>query len=626
MTIDVAELLYGSLPGVYRDKDVGGQLRRFLEVAAAPLAELEASITALQDDLFVETCRRQLIGLLGDLVGADVDETLPSRAQRARVTEAVRFYRSKGAQEPLQRFAERLTDWRVETVDFSQRVARTPVVTALDPVVDRRDVAATEDPSAGGQFSFHADTARRPLFDRLTGRAITRAELATDPAAYAGVEGRFTITLPDGDVFAGPEPRHAVTADLSDPADPRTAAGDPLVLATDEIAVDPHLGRFRFGGGAPLAGNVRVTFSALEPATITPQTLAVDAPAPLGRLGRSDDGAPYSVDLRHPAGRHEQLGRMHYDNQGFFCTPARVLTDRIPNGLPPGSGRFSFDDRPLAFADTAGVTVQLLDGIDGAPLTRSRLSGSETDFAGTARGFAIRLGGTDVRALGLNVRAADLTSFADPRDGDGAALALGPDDVAVDPQLGRFRIDPGRLIDDPPLRVEYLLGVVTLLEEADTIPLVPGVPELRALDLDGRTSRIVDAFDGTPVSVALRLGRTLDQYHGTPRGWSIRRNGTDLTGGLTAEVADLGDGVTPVPAGRLRIDPDRGRVRLPAGTVDGGDRITLRCAVDDPAEQEGRFTNLTQRLPRTLPAGVVAVVIDTRTRPIAGAVLVEEPS
>ena len=61
MSVDFAALLYADLPGVYRDKDTAGELRRFLEIAAEPLAELHASVGQLYEDLFVGGCRAELI-------------------------------------------------------------------------------------------------------------------------------------------------------------------------------------------------------------------------------------------------------------------------------------------------------------------------------------------------------------------------------------------------------------------------------------------------------------------------------------------------------------------------------------------------------------------------------------
>jgi hypothetical protein len=67
-----------------------------------------------------------------------------------------------------------------------------------------------------------------------------------------------------------------------------------------------------------------------------------------------------------------------------------------------------------------------------------------------------------------------------------------------------------------------------------------------------------------------------------------------------------------VPAGRIGIDTQRGRFKFPAGFLAPGDRITVDYAFEDIAERERVFQNVAQRLPRALPAGIVAVLVDTR--------------
>lgn len=622
MTVDFAAMLYQSLPGLYRDKDVHGELRRFLELAAQPLAELEASIGQLYEDLFVASCQQLLVPLIGGLVGADVDAGLPVRTQRAQVQESVRFYRSKGVRDSTLAFAERLTGWRVALVDYSERVAQLPLVETLDPVVLRRDQPVAERPGGSGRFFFRADEAPRPLFDGLTGRPITRQALDADAAAYAGVEGRFTLTELGQDLFAGDAPYVAVAADLTDLDHPRTPAGAPLTIGTRQVAVDPALGRFHIVSPLPLATNLRATFHELVPESIRPQSFAVGDPAVMVRLGRSDDPAPATLDLRAPVRVSDRGGRNHFDNHGFFCTPAVVVADRRPAVVPAGGqgGRFSFDDRPLAAGDTVGVVLQLLDGLDGTPLTRRKLAGNQDQLVGTPRGFSIRAGGVDVLdpsfQPAVRLRVADLTDFDHPLDVAGAPLTLDPGDLAVDPQLGRFRVHPPTLLAAEQVRVDYLLGLATRVEDAVPGRLSEAVPEVLSFAPDGGLVRLVDGFDGTPISVAARLGSPIGQFHATARGWVVRRNGATVAGQLTPQLGDLGRLDAAVPAGRLVVDPDRGRLKFPAGFLAPGDRVAVSFSFEDPDELAQRFDSLAQRLPRAMPAGVVPVLVDTRRAPV----------
>ena len=148
MSVDFPELLYHTLPGLYRDKDSAGELRRFLEIVSEPLAMLHASITQLQDDYAIERCREELIPLIGTLVGVTVDPTQPARVQRAEVQDAIPFYRSKGLRSSLERYAETLTAWRATLVDFSDVVAQVPYVESLNPVLSITRVSPSQCPTA----------------------------------------------------------------------------------------------------------------------------------------------------------------------------------------------------------------------------------------------------------------------------------------------------------------------------------------------------------------------------------------------------------------------------------------------------------------------------------------------
>jgi phage tail-like protein len=625
VSVDFAALLYAYLPGVYRDQDTTGDLRRFLEIIAAQFAELEASLDQLYEDLFIETCRPELIPLIGGLVGVEVDATLPARTQRAQVADATRFYRAKGLRDPLERFAQDLTGWPVTLVDFSANVAQVPFVEALNPVMLLRDQPVGEAPPGSGRFFVRADLARQPLFDAITGRPITRVALAGREAEYAGIEGRFTIEERGEDLFVPPAGTAytALAADLTDFATPLTPGGAALDLGARQVAADPELGRFVMVDPLPEAGNLRVTYSALTPASIPSQAFDLSRPLRMARLGRADDPAPYTVDLRAPRRVSDRLGQKHFDNHGFFFSPGRIVANQPPNALPPGtdSGRFSFDNRPLTLAESeAGVALQLMDGLDGAPLTRAKLAGRELEFCGRPRGFAIRIRGSSASDPAfrpqLRVRAADLSDLLQPRHPGGAPMTLAPTDLAVDPQLGRFILDLAAVATKAEdVRVDYLLAPAARIEDAAPFAFAPAAPEAFAFAVDGGILPLRDAFDGTPIAVALRLGGAIASYHGTARGWRILRNGVDLGATLPAELRSLDDVAVPVTPGRIVVDPERGRFKLPAGLLAPGDVVRVSFAAEDVNGQAARFASFAQQVPRGLPAGVVPVVIDSRATP-----------
>jgi phage tail-like protein len=479
-----ADLLLANLPGLYRDKDVTGDLGRFLSILAGPLDELHASITQLRDDQTVVACRAPFIPLIGALVGIEVDTTLPERAQRDQVLDAISGYRGKGTFDLVQQVAESITGWRVRLADFSARVA-----------------------------------------------------LTVDVAVLGTVGQAAPVTMP-----------------ITDPA----------------------------------------------------------VPAALGRI---DDTVPAVLDVSAPRAVTDTVGRAHFDNLGLFVTPARVATDRRPGSL--GDGRLTFDDRLLDPADTQGVRLQLLDGIDGSPLTRSKLDAAVPLFAGTPRGFAIRINGVDVTDPAFHPAArilgADLTDFAVPRTPGGGPLTLAPTDIAVDPQLGRILLDPAGLETTvQAVRVDYLTALAVRAADVPADPPREDTPALRELTVDGFAAELVDAFDGTPVRVALHLGVPLAAFHGTDRGWRVARDGVDVTAELTPVVTDIDRFDVLVAPGDLAIDPLRGLLAFPPGFVTAADVVTVTFSHPDRAAQARLFDSLTQRLPKVVPAGVAPVVIDTR--------------
>lgn len=630
-SVDFPKLLFQLLPGIYRDKDAKGELRRFLEIVSLPLEELEVSMAQLYEDLFIKNSREPFIALIGALIGVEIDPTLPDRAQRTEVEEAFAFYRSKGLHDPIALFAERVTDWRTTVLDFSQKVAQVPFVPALNPVIPYRGQAVGEEPPGSGNFFFRADRERQPLFDRVTGRPITRQALIGQESAYAGIEGRFAIRDRGTDLFL-PDPTPsftAVAADLIDFANPKMPSGLALTILPNQIAVDPELGRFKIVSPIPLAGNLKVDFQVLVPASVAVQTFDLRDPNRITRLNRSDDSAPHTLDIRRPRRATDRFGRYHFDNLGFFFTFGRRVRNQRPNVLPPDSesGNFTFDGRLPGLGETAGVPLQLQDGIDGSPLTRRKLEAEAGEYCGTTRGFTIRVSGIDLCSAdfqpAVTLRAADLSDFTDPRTPAGAVLTLGPTDVAIDPQLGRFKLDLAGLgIIAEQIRVDYLLGPVQNHQGRSPAALSETVHEMFGFDPQGKMVVLRDGEDGMPISVKRRLGAALADFHGKRRGWTVYRNGVDVSGVLLqAEEKDLEDPTTPVTPGRLAVDLDRGRFKFPAGFFSPTDVIAVDYSDEETDAEAQLLTSFLQRSPRLLPAGVIPVPIDTRIVHVNPAVL-----
>jgi len=617
---DFAELFYRLLPGIYRDKDARGELRRFVEIMASPAAELEQSIGQLYLDLFFDSCRPELLPLIGDLLGADIEAADPVSIQRTALTTAFASYRSKGLAVPLAQLAQSLSRWTTVTVDFSQVVARVPFLQALNVLVRQRDRSIAEDSPISGRYYFSVDRAVTPLYDERRGRPIARTDIVTLAAAIIGTDAGFAIK--DRGVHlvgpSAPAPFAVLAADLHDFADPRTPEGTALVVTDGQVAIDPELGRFAITSPRPLVANVTVDFHQLVSGATVPQTFNLRDSSRMARLARSDDPAPYTLDIRSARRPSDNIGRTHYDNHGFFLTVGRIAANQRPNPVAPGAfAGFTFDNRPLATGDTSGNALQLQDGIDGAPLTRHALARHETELFGTPRGLVIRRLGTSLLdpafPVAVRIRAADLANFAAPTDENGAALAMEATDVAIDPQRGRFLLDLTALgIEAAELRVGFLLAPAVATSGATPAALGSSPPTVFAFEPGGAATILCDGYDGTPLSAKLRLGSSIGDFHGTPRGYRVSRNGVDLAGTLAPELKSLDSPTATASANRLAIDLDRGRLAFPAGFLAPGDVLTVDYFAEDVAATGRTFAILAQRLQRMIPAGVTPVLIDTR--------------
>ncbi len=134
---DWTEQLYGLLPTVYQNRDVGqGQpLRQLLSIVGEQVQLIEQDIEGLYDNWFIETCDSWLVPYLGDLVGhASVQgAALPSSAALARnpfishllyprreIATLVERRRRKGTLPVLEDVANDVTRWRARAVEFSR--------------------------------------------------------------------------------------------------------------------------------------------------------------------------------------------------------------------------------------------------------------------------------------------------------------------------------------------------------------------------------------------------------------------------------------------------------------------------------------------------------------------------
>ncbi len=132
---DKADRLYDLLPAVYRlrDADRGYPLRALLQVIAEQVNVVEADISRLYDNWFIETCQDWVVPYIGDLIGHRLvheagepgDVTTAGGLQRNKiliprreVANTIRFRRRKGTLALLESLANAVAGWPARAVEF----------------------------------------------------------------------------------------------------------------------------------------------------------------------------------------------------------------------------------------------------------------------------------------------------------------------------------------------------------------------------------------------------------------------------------------------------------------------------------------------------------------------------
>ncbi len=124
------EEIYQLLPAVYRVRDAerGEPLKALLAVVAEQAGVVEAEITQLYENWFIETCDEWVVPYLGDLLGVRglnkfSGETVFS--QRARVANTLSYRRRKGTASMLEQLARDTTGWNARAVEFFELLIAT---------------------------------------------------------------------------------------------------------------------------------------------------------------------------------------------------------------------------------------------------------------------------------------------------------------------------------------------------------------------------------------------------------------------------------------------------------------------------------------------------------------------
>jgi len=159
---ELARRLYEALPAMYRvpDEPPAGreELRRLLEVLAAPLAVVRQSVQELHADLFVDTAHDRMIPYLAEMVGTEL--VFPDAASNRRdVRGTVGWRRRKGTPDALEEMGGELTGQSVVLQEGWKRIQLAQDLNLVRPervVPDVRPAVVAEQATGPLDALFHA--------------------------------------------------------------------------------------------------------------------------------------------------------------------------------------------------------------------------------------------------------------------------------------------------------------------------------------------------------------------------------------------------------------------------------------------------------------------------------------
>lgn len=219
-----AERLYRLLPGVYRARDTGGELRAFLALFADELLRIRAGLDQQLADHFIDSCQDWAIPYLADLVGTSVLHADPRR-NRVDVKNTIRWRRMKGTLRGLSDVASGVSGLGVHAAEMMARVVWTQHLAHVQPnarfaldVRNRDEVAAVNTPFSKTRLIHDVRPASR-RGDEIAGVARARTALVhvwpivsfplrgIVPADAGGGRFRFSALGLDQPLYAGGDRR-----------------------------------------------------------------------------------------------------------------------------------------------------------------------------------------------------------------------------------------------------------------------------------------------------------------------------------------------------------------------------------------------------------------------------------
>ena len=208
------ELLYRLMPALYRQRDAGEHLQRYMRVLGSQFSLPHDDIEALLDNWFIEACDDWVVPYLGDLVQAGPArggrDVLPGR--RTLAGNRLAYRSDKGSLGVLEQAAAALSGWAVSATEGADALAlvHSPQwqrpgrpgsgqqgpgkLHAVALQVCRMASYPVRNAAAmalgGGRYTFHPLGVDQPLFDAppRPPRALGAATLRDEPPAALRVE------------------------------------------------------------------------------------------------------------------------------------------------------------------------------------------------------------------------------------------------------------------------------------------------------------------------------------------------------------------------------------------------------------------------------------------------------
>ena len=150
-SLRASDRLYNLLPVVYRlrDAEQGEPLRALLSIINNELATVEADITGLYENWFIETSDEWVVPYIGDLLAVRGLNAIKTTAfsQRAYVANTLFYRRRKGTAHVLELLAKDVTGWPAQAVEFFQILQTTQYLNhrrLFNTMPDLRDVNALD--------------------------------------------------------------------------------------------------------------------------------------------------------------------------------------------------------------------------------------------------------------------------------------------------------------------------------------------------------------------------------------------------------------------------------------------------------------------------------------------------